>query len=917
VTCSLSSVTLAATIRRPFLSTMVSAAAEDTSSNTSEPMSATERTSRFYQGGSPARARSLLSDVLSGTVGVMLKFLRLSPSLLLVVVCVGALGLPRAARAMQSPQNPAPASAPQSAAPVAQAPAAESIPTDPRALYQALGELRPDATRVYDVHDLRLRRDVVDFAFTDGKLAFLQPLGGRVTGLVFSGRGHVIATPHERGERRSLAEFLGVPILDEGFYNAYIRFTDDTGAEIERQLQEGGATAVSDPAFAERWKPEVTALGPSQALRIMTDWLSTNALPYFYSLLEGDSVGPFEVSVDQRREEQVLIGQVRVTNDVASYDVWAHFRADDSRKVSPESFAPLDYRVDSAIADDLSLTGKTTLHLKAVRGGERVVPLELSRNLAVSEIHGDDGRPLPYFQNEELSRRNVARRGNDSILVVLPAAPAAAQEFHLDVAYHGNVIADAGNGVEFVGERGTWYAHAGGTHFAQFDLSFQWPKHFTLVATGTESDARQDGEVKSGRWRSDVPFATAGFNLSEYKTEIVAGQPKVQVFANQELEDAILERLHASAVSQPPPPASIFDQSHSGDLVPQIPTAPPAPSPSAALKQVSAEIADSIHFLEKLNGGFPFDHLDVTQIPGSFGQGWPELVYLSTLAFLPPETAESAGLNQWAQGAARNLMACHEVAHQWWGNVAAAASYRDVWIQEGMANYLALLYADSKKPGEHRLTKWLEHYRDELAAKAPGADHSIEDAGPLVLGPRLDSSKIPGTYETLIYGKGAWVMHMLHEMLRDPASKDPDARFREFLRAVLSEYRFQPLSTEDFQHAVEKYMTPAMDLDGNHKMDWFFEQWVQGTGMPRYTVKFEARARGKEYVVSGNLEQDGVEDIFTAPVPLYASAGAGSKPQRLGVVVTTGPETHFRFVSHLRPSRIVIDPYLTLLCRKD
>ena len=80
------------------------------------------------------------------------------------------------------------------------------------------------------------------------------------------------------------------------------------------------------------------------------------------------------------------------------------------------------------------------------------------------------------------------------------------------------------------------------------------------------------------------------------------------------------------------------------------------------------------------------------------------------------------------------------------------------------------------------LTKWLNHYREELSARIPGSDHSIEDVGPLVFGPRLASAKIPEAYDTLIYGKGAWVMHMLHEMLRDPASKDPDARYREFLR---------------------------------------------------------------------------------------------------------------------------------------
>jgi hypothetical protein len=817
---------------------------------------------------------------------------------------------------MQPQQNPPAASAPSATTTISPASSAQPVPTDPLALYQALTALRADGTRVYNVHDLNLRRDVLNFTFAEGRLAFLQPLGGRVTGIVFAGRGHVIATPHERGERRSLAQFLGVPILDLSFSAAYIRFTDDTGVEIERQLKQGDAESAADPVFAQRWDPEVAALGPSQSLRLMTDLLSTNPLPYFYTLLDGAPAGPFEVTVDQRRSEQVLIGQVRMNNGVPVYDVWAHFPTENSTQDSPETFAPLDYRVDSTIGEDLSLTGKTILHLKTLRGGERVVPLELSRNLSISDIRGDDGQTLPYFQNEELSRRNVARRGNDSILVVLPAAHSAAQEFHLDISYHGNVIADAGNGVEFVGDRGTWYAHTDGTHFAQFDLTFHWPKHLTLVATGVESDPQESVDTKSGRWRSDVPFATAGFNLSEYKTAAATGQPQVQVFANQELENAILARLHINSASQPPP-STIFDESHPGRIVQQVPPPPVPPSPSAALKQVSGEIADSIRFLEKLNGDFPFNHLDVTQIPGSFGQGWPELVYLSTLVFLPPDATEVAGLNAWARSAVRDLMPCHETAHQWWGNVVGAASYRDMWIQEGMADYLSLLYADNKRPNEHILTKWLTHYRDELVARIPGSDHSIEDVGPLVLGPRLASAKIPDAYDTVIYGKGAWVIHMLHEMLRDPASKDPDARFRDFLRAVLSDYRFKALSTEDFQRAVEAHMTPAMDLDGNHKMDWFFEQWVRGTGMPRYSVKFESKERGHEYIVSGSLEQEGVEDVFTAAVPLYATQTGPGKPQRLGVVVTTGPETHFRFVSRVRPSHLVIDPYLTLLCRKD
>jgi aminopeptidase N len=136
------------------------------------------------------------------------------------------------------------------------------------------------------------------------------------------------------------------------------------------------------------------------------------------------------------------------------------------------------------------------------------------------------------------------------------------------------------------------------------------------------------------------------------------------------------------------------------------------------------------------------------------------------------------------------------------------------------------------------------------------------------------------------------------------------------LHSVLTEHRFRALSTEDFERAVEQRMTPAMDLEGTHRMNWFFEQWVRETGIPRYKVEFQVKPRGSEFQVTGKLVQRNVEGVFTASVPLYA-AHTGGKPERLGNVVTTGSETRFHFTTRVRPTRILIDPHLTLLCRTD
>ncbi len=792
-----------------------------------------------------------------------------------------------------------------------------AAPDDPRQLYEALNALRIDPTQVYSVRELHLRRETVNFSFSEGKLAFLAPLDGRITGAVFTGRGRVIATPREPAERRSLAQFLGFPLLDQSFSRAYLRFTDDTAAELVQQLHDAGVSATNDPDYAAFWNSTVASLNPDSSLRVMTDWLAASPLPYFYADLASDATGQFDVLVEPRREETVLVGQSRTVAGLRYFDVWTSFTPEGATGSPDTFFEPLGYTIDTSIAEDRSLEGKTTLRLKATRAGERMITLELSRFLQVERVTDEAGQPLVFFQNADINRREIAQRGNDFVFVVLPAPLKAGAEVELHLAYRGSVISDAGNGVLFVGARGSWYPHVSGQdHFAPFDLTFRWPRRLMLVATGTKAEEHEDGARKVGHWRSSAPFALAGFNLGEYASEIVGpGTPKIELYANYQLEDAIRSRLRTPSNDLAVPSPGIRRRSPFG-VDPRVSADPVQPRPAALLHDLGRSVLDSIHFFEKLNGPFPFPDLAVSQIPGSFGQGWPGLLYLSTFVFLPSEAQKEAGFGQRTREEFSELMPYHEIAHQWWGNVVSISSYRDAWILEAMANYLALLYADGKRPSEHLLTTWLERYRTALTTKQPGGEETIERAGAICLGFRLSSSRTPDGYDSVVYGKGTWTIHMLRMMLYDPKAKDPDARFTELLHFLLSHYQFRALSTADFERAVEQFMTPAMDLEGNHSMDWFFDEWVRGTGIPRYAVEFEVRPHGKEFLVRGKLKQADVPQDFTAAVPIYA-ARPGSRPLLLGTVATTGPETSFQFVSVVRPRHLLIDPHLTLLCRTE
>jgi hypothetical protein len=98
-------------------------------------------------------------------------------------------------------------------------------------------------------------------------------------------------------------------------------------------------------------------------------------------------------------------------------------------------------------------------------------------------------------------------------------------------------------------------------------------------------------------------------------------------------------------------------------------------------------------------------------------------------------------------------------------------------------------------------------------------------------------------------------------------------------------------------------------------MEWFFEEWVRGTGIPHYRVEFTSRHSENGYSVRGKLFQTGVPRSFIARVPLYVGSGTGRT--FLGTVLAAGPETSFSFVAPNPPHKIIIDPQMTLLCTTE
>jgi len=788
--------------------------------------------------------------------------------------------------------------------------AQQAPPREPHELLVALNRIQIDPTATYKIDPsarIELRRGDGKLMFDEGYLAFFQPFEGKVTGAVFSGRGHILAAPRDPVEKQQLAHFLGAPVVDQNFATAYLRFTDGTAAELLREFQAANVDPQMNSALAEVWQTAVFSRNPAHSLRILSESFSQSPQPYFVASLNGSSVGAFDFVYDQAREEPQLFGQARKSEGFDFYDIWSAYRFPETAAGRP-AFRATQYQIETNVHADNSISGVSIIRLHAERSGDRLIPFQFSSLLTVETVTLA-GQALFSFPDETTAAAERAASASDFLYVLLPHAVQVGDEIELTLRYHGNVIRNDGNGVLFVGARESWYPHFGDTaSFAMYELTFYWPRKLRLVATGSKVDEREEGEFRIGHWRTDKPSSVAGFNLGEYASVSLPGKEySIDVYANRQLEQALLNRIRR-------PEAEM--QANLTDAMPH-PLGIPAermrlplsdPRPADALKQIARDIDSSIRFYETYSGPFPVHELSVSQIPGTFGQGWPGLLYISTYSFLPAEAQQLAGLSSSGQEHFHDLVPFHEVAHQWWGNVVGWSSYRDQWINEGLASYLSLLFVDNQKTPEHKLRVWLDRFRKRLVEK-DSTEYAPAEIGSLQLGSRLNSSRTPDGFDLLVYGKGAWVFHMLRELLREPSAKNPDTRFIALLHTLQSKYAYRALSTQDLQREVEAAMTPAMAIECGNSMEWFFADWVRGTGIPHYRIEYSTRHSEKGFVIKGKLRQSGVASSFVAPVPIYSSAGG-----YLGRVIAGGPETNFRFVSAREPGKLLIDPQLTVLC---
>lgn len=144
----------------------------------------------------------------------------------------------------------------------------------------------------------------------------------------------------------------------------------------------------------------------------------------------------------------------------------------------------------------------------------------------------------------------------------------------------------------------------------------------------------------------------------------------------------------------------------------------------------------------------------------------------------------------------------HEIAHSWAVAVAPDAQ-RCRWFDEGFASYFESL-AQGEFNGREALRADMETsrkvFRQWIDADSSYASIPIVDYGKYEIG-------------GLSYTKGAWALHVLHEILGED-------RFDRVMRELIRKHRVQPVGFEEFRRIAER--------KGGRKLDRWYREWLLG-----------------------------------------------------------------------------------------
>jgi hypothetical protein len=266
--------------------------------------------------------------------------------------------------------------------------------------------------------------------------------------------------------------------------------------------------------------------------------------------------------------------------------------------------------------------------------------------------------------------------------------------------------------------------------------------------------------------------------------------------------------------------------------------------------KAAASTVSSLRFLEDVFGPYPWPQLtNVHRLEGG-GTEFPMMIM---------------------DGSANPGLIMHETAHQYAHGIFGNNEWKEAWLDEGFASFLASWAFEADQPAAWRQS------RDRMAEmEARGFEQPVS-----TLSEEFESF---GLYNYMAYTRGSFVFRMLHGLIGDEM-------FRAALVAYYERYRFRHVTEESLRTAVEE--VSGQDLG------WFFEQWLHTTATLDYGIgEVDQRETPEGWAT-------GVEVIRTGDAWMPVTLRVGDEER---VVDGRGRSQRVEVISTNRPDRASLDP---------
>ncbi len=328
---------------------------------------------------------------------------------------------------------------------------------------------------------------------------------------------------------------------------------------------------------------------------------------------------------------------------------------------------------------------------------------------------------------------------------------------------------------------------------ATLSLSAKTPSNVLLASNGLLADSTVAGDTISYKWVSTNPIATYLI--------VIAGKAKYN-----------LDVLNWRRPDGEDMPVRFYWQT--GETLFNL----------ANAKNKTGKILD---FFSRLFGDYPFEKLGLATVDRQFL--WAGMENQTLITLCP---------NCWTED-----VICHEISHQWFGDLITPKTWANIWLNEGFATYCEALWVEYNS-GNSDYKKYISLEAQKYLIRNPGWAIYQSD---------WNTSVPPNDVlfnVDITYSKAACVVYQLRYVLGDSA-------FFDCIKAYTTspDYKYGNITTSEFMNFVKR--TTGKDLD------WFFGEWIYEPNHPIYQNNYNIEEGKKNnWKVSYTINQIQKNTVF-------------------------------------------------------